>query len=146
MCSLCPGELVKSEDSQNSLVMSLDEMGLKGSIEADMFPAAAKAMTEDGTIILYGYPTLLCGNVVTSIDPVLTTKCPIDQGCASLTEYKNAFETCKDNFLDSPETDSETLLVLGKMSDDDGWYLPYIYLHGYIDKNGELSLTKAVED
>ena len=141
MCSLCPGELVKPKDSQNPLVMSLDEMGLKGSIEEDMFPAAVEAMMEDGTI--YGYPTLLCGNVVTSIDPVSTAKCPIDKGRASLIEYKNALKTCKDNFIDSSK--SETLLV-GKMSDKYGWYLPYIYLDGYIDKYGKSSLAKAVEE
>ena len=139
---MCPGELVKPKDSQNPLVMSLDEMGLMGSIEVDMFPAAVEAMTEDGTI--YGYPTLLCGNVVTSIDPVSTAKCPIDKGRASLTDYKDAFETCRENFLDSSETDSDTLLV-GKMNDNDGWYLPYIYLDGYIDIYGKSSLAKAVE-
>lgn len=140
MCPLA-GELVKPEDSQNPLVMSLDEMGLKGSIEADMFSAAVEAMTEDGTI--YGYPTLLCGNVVTSIDPVLIKDCPINKGRASLTEYKKALETCKKNFVDSSK--SETLLV-GKMSDNYGWYLPYIYLDGYIDKNGKSSLAKAVKE
>lgn len=140
MCPLA-GELVKPNDSQNPLVMSLDEMGLKGSIEEDMFPAAVEAMMEDGTI--YGYPTLLCGNVVTSIDPVSTAKCPIDKGRASLIEYKKALETCKKNFVDSSK--SETLLV-GKMSDNYGWYLPYIYLDGYIDKYGKSSLAKAVEE
>jgi hypothetical protein len=140
---LCLGELVKPEDSQTSLVMSLDEMGLKGSIEKDMFPAAVEAMTKDR--IIYGYPTLLCGNVVTSIGPVSTTKCPINRGHASLAVYKKAFETCKNSFLDFPRARSEILLV-GKMNDDDGWYLPYIYLDGYIDKYGKSSLAKAVEE
>lgn len=35
---------------------------------------------------------------------------------------------------------------MGKINDNDGWYLPYIYLDGYIDKHGKSSLAKAVEE
>lgn len=127
-----------------ALVMTLDEMGLKGSIEEDIFPAAVEAMTRDGAI--YGYPTLLCGNVVTSISPVVTTECPINKGRDPLTKYKSAFKTCEERFLDSVQTGPFETLLVGKMTDDGGWYLPYIYLDGYIDKYGKSSLTKAVKD
>ena len=136
------GELVKPEGSHDALVMSLDEMGLKGSIKEDMFPAAVEAMTQDKTI--YGYPTLLCGNVVTSISPVTTEKCPINKGCGPLNEYKEALKICG-NFFFPPHGSFETLMV-GKMNDEDGWYLPYIYLDGYIDRYGKSSLTRAIKE
>ena len=141
------GEFVKPEGINIPLVMSLDEMGIKGSIEKDMLPAAVEAMTVDEKI--YGYPTLLCGNVVTSIaighGPVSTEECPINQGSVPLTEYKNALKTCKKNLIDSG-IDTFKTLVIGKMNDRGGWYLPYIYLDGYIDKHGKSSLMKAVKD
>lgn len=133
------GELV---NPANPLVMSLDEMDVGGNIKEDIFPAAVQAMTVSETT--YGYPTLLCGNFITSIGPVTTEKCPINKGVASQSEYQTALETCATNFGNSQE-DFKTLLF-GKMSDVYGWYLPYLYLDGYIDTKGDSSLEQAVED
>ena len=140
MLTLYSGELVQPK----IYLMSLDEMGIKGTINDDMFPAAVQAMTVDETI--YGYPTLLCGNLVTSIGPVSTEDCPMNIGTASQKDYKDALERCQTNFINPEKPNSFNVLLFGKMSDEDGWYLPYIYLDGYIDKHGESSLKQAVQD
>lgn len=140
------GELVQPAEGP-SLVMSLDEMEIgEESVKKDMFSAAVDAMTVHG--VVYGYPTLLCGNLVTSIDPVSTKTCPINQGSASEFTYKCALRTCEENFIDSQTTefDSFKRLLIGKMNDKDGWYLPYIYLDGYIDRHGKTSLKQAVNE
>lgn len=128
-------------DNPQPLVMTLEDMGIEGSIEEDMFPAAVKAMSMGETI--YGYPTLLCGNLVTSIGPVTTDRCPINKGTAPLDEYKNALRECKHNFI--TDASSFNTLLIGKMNEG-GWYLPYIYLDGYIDRHGESSLQQAIEE
>ena len=142
--TFCSDELVNPDNSDNPLVMPLDEMGLKGSIDEDMFPAAVQAMTNLKDEKIYGYPTLLCGNLVTSIGPVSTDKCPINKGRSSLTEYKNAFKACSDDFIGIDQYPFKILLI-GKMMDDGGWYLPYIYLDGYIDRYGRSTVQEAVE-
>lgn len=72
-------------------------MNIGENIKRDMFSAAVEAMTVDETT--YGYPTLLCGNFISSIGPVTTEKCPINKGAASQSVYQEALNTCKANFI-----------------------------------------------
>lgn len=109
-------------------------MNLEDDIETDFFQAAIDAATIHEKV--YGYPTLVCGNFVTSIQPATKEVCPITTHDTGFPSDKTALTTCKEHFLDdsSSQYHYDTLLV-GKMSDEDGWYLPYIYLDGYIDKH-----------
>ena len=129
-----------------SLIMTVNEMsasigGNFCNINENMFKAAVDAMHMHGKS--YGYPTLLCGNFVTSIGPASTAECPINQGRVPFDDYHKALETCKKNFVEPSWSDYETVL-LGKMSDEGGWYLPFIYLDGYVDIHGRDSVAKAL--
>ena len=126
-----------------SLIMTVNEMSIYfgGHINENMFEAAVAAMRMHGE--LYGYPTLVCGNFVTSIGPASTAECPINQGRVPFDDYHKALETCKKNFVE-PSWSNYTTVLLGKMSDNDGWYLPFIYLDGYVDIHGRDSVAEAL--
>ena len=116
-------------------------MNMREKIVDEIFPAAIDAMTVGDKI--YGYPTLACGNFLTSIRQV--SKCPINAGTAPMSKYKRALETCEKSFIGN-QSDHYTTLVIGKMTDTWGWYLPYIYLDGYIDMYGMTSLQDGINE
>ena len=121
-------------------IVKTDEIGAQ--IEWDnMFPAAIEAGRRAYT--QFAYPTLLCGNFILAMTPASPDDCPIACGTTSFFEYKSALETCQSNLMGwSPYK----RLVAGKMSDKHGWYLPYIYLDGYIDIYGARSLQTGIEE
>lgn len=107
---------------------------------SQFFPASIKAGMYEET--LYAYPTLVCGNFITSVTPASESNCPIS-GVQSYQEYKHSLETCRNNLMGNRTTYKR--LVEGKMNDSDGWYLPYIYLDGYIDIHGANGLDEGVK-
>lgn len=122
------------------LIMETQEVGAH--IDwGNMFPAAIEAGRR--AYIEFAYPTLLCGNFILAMTPASPGDCPIDRGTTSFFEYKSVLETCKSNLMGwSPYK----RLVAGKMSDEYGWYLPYIYLDGYIDIYGAERLQNGIEE
>ena len=67
VCIPNSGDIVNTTNPTESLIMTIIEMSIGGNINENMFEAAVAAMRMDGE--LYGYPTLVCGNFVTSIGP-----------------------------------------------------------------------------
>ena len=123
-------------------VRTMDET-LVHFIDNAMFQSSVEAVTAThmGEQSVYGLPTLLCGNFLTSIDPATLQVCPINIGTAPYSEYKHALETCVAN-----EPQSYNSLIMGKMYNGKGSYLPDIYLDGYIDIYGQRSLQRAIDD
>ena len=78
----------------------------------------------------YGYPTLLCGNFLIALSsPGTRENCPLED-IESYTDLQREIATCQNNY---PSYDR---IYGGKFSDTDGWYLPFFYLDGYVDKHG----------
>ena len=121
--------------------MTLSEMDKGGGITWNMFSSAMEAVSLNGD--KYGFPTLLCGNLVSSIGPVSATECPIKQGRVAYSEYHRAFTSCKKNFIESSWS-SYSIPMVGKMMGE--WYLPFIYLDGYIDMHGRNSIGTALKE
>ena len=122
-----------------NILVNLSVIDPSGNMTQNMFPAAMDAVTKN--VYKLGFPTLLCGNFITSIGPVSATECPIKQGRVAYSEYQEAIACCKKNFIESSWSSYSTPLV-GKMMG--AWYLPFIYLDGYIDMYGREFLTTAV--
>ena len=102
----------------------------------DILPAAESAVTINRH--LYAYPTLVCGNFLIGLTP---DTCPLRD---ARVDYNAFFHTMEECILPS-RYDWERLLG-GKMNDESGWYLPYLYIDGYIDIHGSESVEKAVDD
>ena len=127
-------------------IISIDEIDkeLIQHIEDTMFPSAVRAVTFKHVLThkqtVYALPTLLCGNFITSIDPATQQTCPIYlQPPRTFEEYKKALDICWNNVNQQYES-----LIMGKMYNGKGSYLPDIYLDGYIDIHGEDSLDTAI--
>lgn len=89
----------------------------------------------------YGYPTLACGNFMVALSPGTGETCPLDHRHLSYTSIIRATQTCKYNFVPPYER-----VLGGKMNDGSGWYLPFLYLDGYVDIYGPDSVGQGVED
>ena len=98
--------------------------------------AAKDAVTVDGKV--YGYPTLVCGNFIVGLSP---GKCPLNFIASSYIPFYYGLEACQ-YFLHS----SYQRIFGGKMNSESGWYLPYLYIDGYIDVHGKSSAQTAVDD
>lgn len=109
-------------------------------IPDNILPAAVEVVKVNGDT--YGYPTLACGNFLIGLNPASDETCSLR---SAREDYGSLFETlteCSEIFL-SPIYGYKTLLG-GKMNDDWGWYLPFMYLDGYIDRHGPFSVAKGV--
>ena len=121
------------------------EDDLVAEIEAlpdDIMPAAVSAATVDGH--LYAFPTLICGNFLIglALTPRDVRKCPLRPARSNYAAFHNNIEMCKRNLVFEPHH----RLLGGKMNDNYGWYLPFLYLDGYIDIHGVGSVEKAVDE
>ena len=109
---------------------------------SDTLPTAKSAVQVNNQLL--GYPTLVCGNFIIGLSPGTECKCPLKDARVNSALFATSIELCKENLLSTSTTYKR--LYGGKMNDDDGWYLPYLYMDAYIDINGPVSVTKAVED
>ena len=108
----------------------------------DIMPAAVSAVTVDGH--LYGFPTLVCGNflIELALTPRGVEKCPLRPARSNYDAFHNTMEMCKQKL----DLEPHQRLLGGKMNDDYGWYLPFLYIDGYIDIHGVGSVEKAVDE
>nr|AEA86515.1 spherulin [Astrosclera willeyana] len=139
-----------SEDGFDMIEM--DTANLKEVVEDDLIidiptnlpenimPAAVGAAAINGK--LYAYPTLLCGNfLIGLVPPGNEQNCPLRNARVDYNAFYETMENCKQN------VGGDWRRILGgKMNDDYGWYLPYLYLDGYIDIHGRESVDKAVDE
>jgi hypothetical protein len=102
-------------------------------------PSALNAVSINGRE--YGYPTLVCGNFLITLLP-RRGECDLIQARDSGFHFANVLESCRQEICGS----SYERLIGGKMNDAFGWYLPFIYLDGYIDIHGPRSLQTGVEE
>ncbi len=106
-----------------SLLMDVDELKLP--LNEDTLPTAKAAVLIGEKT--YGYPTLVCGNFLIGLSPGDHFTCPMSPSL-NFREFMFISRCCGDALLTS---NGYNLLFGGKMNDDDGWYLPYLYLDGY---------------
>ena len=106
----------------------------------DTMPAAVSAVTIDKA--QYGYPTLLCGNFLIGLGPPGTEEnCPLKDARENYNKFHTTMENCK------RDVGGKWRRILGgKMNGDSGWYLPFLYIDGYIDSHGKESVEKAIEE
>ena len=117
-------------------------MEVPSSLPTDLLQSAVSAVVINGRV--YAYPTLVCGNFLISLTPKFAT-CNIMQGQSGYTEFYNAMAQCQEAVKTDSQHTWERLLG-GKMNDKWGWYLPSLYLDGYIDIHGEQSLDEGIDE
>ena len=122
-----------------NLVMKLDNAHASG----NMLPAAVEAVKIKGDA--YGYPTLVCGNFLIGLNPASNEVCALKRAKEDFTSLFEILNQCYEEFI-MPNYRSHERLLGGRMNDTYGWYLPFIYLDGYIDRHGPFSITKAVSE
>ena len=110
------------------------------SLPNDIMPAAASAVTINGQ--LYAYPTLLCGNFLIGLNPGTNSNCPLREARENYEEFHRIME--EDCIPKIPG--NWRRIPGGKMNDEGGWYLPFLYVDGYIDIHGMDSVARAVEE
>ena len=112
------------------------------SLPDDIMPAAVGAVAMNGE--LYAYPTLLCGNfLIGLVPPGNEQNCPLRNARVDYNTFHETMETCKENILFVGDW---RRILGGKMNDDSGWYLPFLYIDGYIDRHGMATVEKAVDE
>lgn len=121
--------------------LTMDVYDLNVALPVDTLSAALQSVTIDAKVC--GYPTLVCGNFLIGLSPGSEGTCPIDEARNGYGKFYSRIPQCKEYLL---EPTSYDMLYGGKMNDDDGWYLPFIYLDGYIDVHGPDSIWKAIEE
>ena len=109
-------------------------------LPSDIMPAAVSAVTIGKA--QYGYPTLLCGNFLIGLDPPGTEQnCPLRNARENYDNFHATMENCKLNVGGKWRR-----IHGGKMNDDSGWYLPFLYIDGYIDSHDNESVQQVVYD
>lgn len=130
------------EAVDKDLVVAIANEGFLDSVWPDyalrdqFLPAAKQAVTLDG--LVYGFPTVACGNFLVSLTPdtgnLTEAAINYDRLQAVLDEWK---ETCYG---------ACERVIGGQMNDDNGWYLPFLYLDGYIDIYKPSSLQSVISE
>ncbi len=92
---------------------------------------------------LYAYPTLACGNFLVGLTPGSEDACPLRDGRVSYDNFHHKIKHCTKDLL--PGSNYRRIFG-GKMNGKYGWYLPFLYLDGYIDVHGPASVEKAVDE
>lgn len=122
---------------RNNLVVSFDSL----INVTDVFAGAAEASKVNG--VFYAYPTLVCGNFIISMYPGI-------MGLYNLTYAKKNYDTfhstlaqCNNTLLSS--IPSYQRLLGGQMNDEYGYYLPALYIDGYIDIYGNNTAQQAID-
>ena len=96
---------------------------------------------DDGKYI--GYPTLCCGNFIMEVKR--KGEFAVNIVDKNYEEFKNSSQIA-DKAIVQPNPSHFKHLLGGKLDDKGGWYLPFIYLDGYIDIHGENSVQKGIDD
>ena len=110
------------------------------SLPDDIMPATVGAVAINGE--LYAYPTLLCGNfLIGLVPPGNEQNCPLRNARVNYDAFHTTMENCKQNVGGNWKR-----ILGGKMNDGSGWYLPFLYIDGYIDIHGKNSVEKATDE
>ena len=111
-------------------------------IPSDTLPVAVEAVRHGNNH--YGYPTLVCGNFIVGLSPAGNeNNCPLRQAHNNYDLLKSVIKFCENNII---TTSTYRILFGGRMNGNSGWYLPILYLDGYVDIHGKNSITAAVDD
>lgn len=105
----------------------------------DLLPSAISAVVINGR--LYAYPTLVCGNFMISLTPQ-KEHCDLTQARSDFDHLFSVMEQCREEV----SADVYERVIGGKMNDAGGWYLPFLYLDGYIDVHGSQALDDAIDE
>ena len=136
-------DLIEMDTADLKTVVEQDLIiALPTSLPVDLLQSAVSAVIINGQI--YAYPTLVCGNFLVGFTPEYST-CNIRQGQSGYTEFLKTMDNCKAAVIADSKY-SWDRVVGGKMNDKYGWYLPFLYLDGYIDIHGYQSLDKAIDE
>ena len=92
----------------------------------------------------YAYPTLVCGNFIISLTPEFPN-CNLRDARSDYDSFFDTMEKCKASVFPNSSHAWERLFG-GKMNDEAGWYLPFLYLDGYIDIHGSQSIDDAIDE
>lgn len=129
------GQLVSDD-----LVVQISTTAGLPQVPSDTLAAALDAVTVNGD--LYGYPTLVCGNFLIGLTPAGSNEsCPLRHARHSYNDFQRIMTECKQSVLPA-----FTRMLGGKMNDEYGWYLPFLYLDGYIDIHGTEAIATAVSE
>ncbi len=110
-------------------------------LPADTLSAAADAVRVNGHV--YAYPTLVCGNFLLGLNPPgSNATCQLGRAKASYDDYHQVMSECQAEIL--PGSPYKRVLG-GKMNDAYGWYLPFLYIDGYIDAHELASVAWIVD-
>ena len=104
-------------------------------------PAVEAVKLKEGVFI--GYPTLCCGNFIMEVKR--SGELAINMGDDNYEEFKESAAIAEKSMVE-PNKSHYSRLLGGKLDDSEGWYLPFIYLDGYIDRHGKDSVQKGIED
>eukprot|EP00800_Vazella_pourtalesii_P021734 TRINITY_DN81_c1_g1_i3.p1 TRINITY_DN81_c1_g1~~TRINITY_DN81_c1_g1_i3.p1 ORF type:complete len:437 (-),score=36.43 TRINITY_DN81_c1_g1_i3:1441-2751(-) len=124
-----------------------DGLVLELSADLPTNPSTTFTAALDGVRVgnnLYGYPTLLCGNFLIGLTPPGSADTCSLSKIDSYTTFVKKLEDCEKKILKG-QCDYKRIFG-GKMNDADGWYLPFLYLDGYIDVHGPTSVNVAVTE
>ena len=143
-------DLIEMDTADLKTVVEQDLIiALPTSLPVDLLQSAVSAVIINGKV--YAYPTLVCGNFLVAFTPEPNYNCNLEPNCnlqlaqKSYTNFFNVMEACKALVIADSQY-SWDRVVGGKMNDKYGWYLPHIYLDGYIDIHGSQSLDKAIDE
>ena len=103
-------------------------------------PAVDAVQLKEGVFI--GYPTLCCGNFIMEIKR--SGELAIDMGDKNYDEFAESAKIAEETMVE-PNKSHYSRLLGGKLDDSDGWYLPFIYLDGYIDRHGKDSVQEGIQ-
>ena len=142
------GDLVTYLSADGFDLIEMDMANLQQVVDQDLIiviptpfpkgilPAAVSAVRIGDSV--YAYPTLVCGNFIIQLTPDYK-RCNLRVARANYYTFYGVMETCK-------TVDVWDRMLGGKMNDKYGWYLPFIYIDGYIDIYGPDSVPNAMEE
>ena len=135
-------DLIEMDTADLKTVVERDLIiALPTSLPVDLLQSAVSAVIINEQI--YAYPTLTCGNFHVQLTP--KPDCNLKLGQNSYTDFFKVMEACKASVIADSQYAWDRV-VGGKMNDEYGWYLPFLYLDGYIDIHGSQSLDKAIDE
>ena len=107
----------------------------------NIFPEALEAVEYDDQY--YAYPTLLCGNFLIGLSPASSSTCDLESARRTYTDFENTLTKCEKLLSSYPTYER---LLGGKMNDVYGYYLPDMYIDGYIDMYGSDKAQEAIDN
>ena len=103
-------------------------------------PAVDAVQDKEGVYI--AYPTICCGNYIMEVKR--SGEYAVDMGDNSYTEFETSASIAEQSMVE-PNKSHYSRLLGGKLDDSEGWYLPFIYLNGYIDIHGKDSVQAGID-